>query len=400
MNEPHLSIAFLHEYFPCGGGERVTSDIACHLQKKGLHTYIFCKKHYPEKDTPETENHYTICRMPNAKRLNTSSNLRYISSILQRENIRILILVYNRFSGLAYLRKNNPDCKLVFAHHGMPFWEIEDKEEKLRRKRQKPGGCLKWILVDFWKYRLFRFHERSWRKSYLRMYRQTDAYTVLCEEYRNEIIRTLDLPETEQKIHAISNPERLPPQVCPDKQKEVLFVGRMSHADKRIDRLLRIWKRAESACPDWKLTLVGDGPELENLKRMSHELSLHQVEFSGYRRDTTRYYRRASILCLTSSFEGWPLCLTEAQANGVVPVAFACCAGIKAICTPGECGILVDPFDEEAYARELIGLMKNDARLLKMQQAARRKAHEYAIEKVGMQWLRLFDALLSDSASS
>ena len=34
----------------------------------------------------------------------------------------------------------------------------------------------------------------------------------------------------------------------------------MTYADKRIDRLLKIWELACSDLPDWELVLVGDGP--------------------------------------------------------------------------------------------------------------------------------------------
>lgn len=42
----------------------------------------------------------------------------------------------------------------------------------------------------------------------------------------------------------------------------------------------------------------------------------------GNRTDMVDYYSMASILCVTSVFEGWPLVLNEAMSYGTVPVVF------------------------------------------------------------------------------
>ena len=104
------------------------------------------------------------------------------------------------------------------------------------------------------------------------------------------------------------------------------------------------------------------------------------------------------MLCLTSNYEGWPLCLTEAQANGVVPVAFDCVAGIHEIISPsGENGILVPPFSLKEYARLLIDLLNDADKLQKMKGNVIRKSMDYAPEVIGEKWLRLFESLLLSS---
>ena len=102
----------------------------------------------------------------------------------------------------------------------------------------------------------------------------------------------------------------------------------------------------------------------------------------------------ASILCMTSSFEGWGLVLTEAQANGVVPIAFGCSDGVKSILSPsGVNGVVVEPFDLEAYARELLSLMNDDARRKQMQRQVIEKSKSYSPEVVGKEWIALLERL-------
>lgn len=106
------------------------------------------------------------------------------------------------------------------------------------------------------------------------------------------------------------------------------------------------------------------------------------------------FYRDASVLCLTSTFEGWGLCLTEAQANGVVPVAYDCGAGVREIISPsGVNGFLVSPFNQSKYARTLLKLLKSPDMLKQMQQNVVVKAQEYSPQIVGKKWKELFESL-------
>lgn len=68
---------------------------------------------------------------------------------------------------------------------------------------------------------------------------------------------------------------------------------------------------------------------------------MERVVFTGWQ-DPESFYRDASILCLTSDFEGWGMVLTEAMTFGAVPVAFNSYAAITDIIDDGkpECWFL------------------------------------------------------------
>lgn len=65
------------------------------------------------------------------------------------------------------------------------------------------------------------------------------------------------------------------------------------------------------------------------LRKQIKKQNIKQVTLCGYTSDPQEVYKDASILCLTSSFEGWGLVLAEAHNNGVVPIAFECSAGVR-----------------------------------------------------------------------
>lgn len=147
------------------------------------------------------------------------------------------------------------------------------------------------------------------------------------------------------------------PCAAQPKGREVLYVGRLTPTDKRVDRLLRVWKRVSDDFPGWRLRIVGDGPERDNLEDMSAGMGLERVTFEGFR-DPVTYYASASVVAMTSSFEGWPGAMVEALAAGCRPIAFNCGGGMEEILSGGR-GTLVEPFDEEAYAGALATLMRN-----------------------------------------
>lgn len=194
-----------------------------------------------------------------------------------------------------------------------------------------------------------------------------------------------------EKLAAI--PNALPPlEDAPqarEKEKRVLFVGRLDNSVKGADRLLRIWARAGKAMPDWHLDIVGDGPDAASLKALAQELQLSNVSFEGFR-NPEPYYRRSSILCLASTFEGFGLVLPEAMQHGCVPMAFNSYAAVRDLVIPDRTGILVPPFDEEEYARRLILLMQDAPLRAAMAQAGPRHAALFSPACVVREWNSLF----------
>ena len=128
---------------------------------------------------------------------------------------------------------------------------------------------------------------------------------------------------------------------------------------------------------------------------MAKELRLERISFEGHQSNVARYYEKASIVCLTSETEGWPLALTEAQAYGCIGVAFGATSGIKEILSPhGECGFVVSPFDEQAYAETLmhIAALSQDE-MNAIRKNAVEKRLQYAPHFIAEKWRLLFDTL-------
>lgn len=386
MNEKR--ILFLHNQFPSGGAERVTIDIVDYISAYGYSSYVLAA----DVRNAQLPN-ITTLELPDKENVMSKVNADAIIDALNKLCVDIFVLPIQTLTYLDYIRENT-NCKIVFALHSAPFWEITCAlYYKKKQCRDSIFKRLKWLFLIYPKTVWFKRYHKRVLNTYQRIYQQVDAYTVLCDGYKQALIDKMKLSFTENKFHVIPNSERGVETVNLTKKKQILFVGRMNYEDKRVDRLVDIWEMVYKEAPDWELILVGDGPDKPFFQQRAREKQLQRITFVGHSDCVGKYYQDASILCLTSNFEGWPLCLTEAQANGVIPMAFDCVSGICEIISPsGENGILVPSFHLREFARELLMLLNDPERLQRMRSQVIRKSKEYSPEIVGRKWLNLFNS--------
>ena len=159
--------------------------------------------------------------------------------------------------------------------------------------------------------------------------------------------------------------------------------------------MVEIWSRICKRLPDWRFLIVGDGPERQTLEDAIRQRGIERMEMVGFSNYVVSYYQKASIVCLTSQYEGWPLCLAEGQAYGVVPVAFNCSAGIRDIIDkPGKNGLLISPYDCNKYAKELLRIALDTQQLALMSAMSLIKAKDYDMEKNSSGYQQLLEELI------
>ncbi|MEJ2888072.1 glycosyltransferase family 4 protein [Actinomycetospora aeridis] len=121
---------------------------------------------------------------------------------------------------------------------------------------------------------------------------------------------------------------------------------------KRIDLLLHAVSAALPDVPDLAVEVIGGGPELTDLRRMSVELGLGRVvTFHGRLPDEERdeLMSTAWLTTSTSEGEGWGCVVLEAAAEGVPCLALRA-PGIRDSVVDGATGWLVDGVDDLAAA--------------------------------------------------
>lgn len=109
---------------------------------------------------------------------------------------------------------------------------------------------------------------------------------------------------------------------------------------------------------NFRLTLVGDGPLMDELRDLVKKLNLKdKVEFVGFRENTGDYYQECDVSILTSKSESLPTVYLESAAYGKPVIATNVGATSKVI--NDETGWLVESDNE----KELIAAL-NDAHML------------------------------------
>lgn len=131
----------------------------------------------------------------------------------------------------------------------------------------------------------------------------------------------------------------------------LLHVGRLNK-QKSLEILLEALPRLRG---DWRLSLVGDGPEAAPLREKVRALGLaERVAFLGWqeRSRMPRIYQEADIFVFPSVEEGMPNAMLEAMSCGLPVLACAVC-GCEELVEHEHTGLLVPPRDVDALAAAL-----------------------------------------------
>lgn len=265
--------------------------------------------------------------------------------------------------------------------------KIQDGSRKVlevhfsRFKRLQYGRKGLWALADRWRSRTDLKHVRAF-----------DKFVVLTEEdkgYWGNLSNMVVIP------NSVAMKADAPAALT---GKTVIAVGRYSY-QKALDRLVDAWKIVmDRIGPDsgWKLRLVGDGETRPDLEAQIRQLGLQDCILLGkVEKDMASVYQGASILALSSRYEGLPMVLLEAESFGVPCVSFACKCGPKDVIRDGENGLLVPEGDIPALAEALLKVIQDPDLRVRMGAAAYKDAVRWRPEQIMQQWNSLFESILS-----
>lgn len=232
-------------------------------------------------------------------------------------------------------------------------------------------------------------HRRRHRKDLERILDTYDHFVMFGPPNMEEL--SYFVPNFErERIRLIPNSVPTVPDAVPEKEKRILWLGRISREQKCAELIPDVWQRVQEDLPDWTLDVVGDGPALEEIRRVAGTKGLDRIHFHG-RQVPDEYYRRSSVFFMTSAFEGFPNTLVEAQAAGAVPVAFDSYPVASWLIDSGQNGCLVPAFDVGAMASEIIELAHDEQRRSRLAMGALEAARQFHIDTVGARWQELFD---------
>lgn len=325
-----------------------------------------------------------------------------LSAFIQAHNInRIIVQECMPLIKLKVVRQaisGNSSCKLYYCNHSAPGKEfvrpsLSTEFYRLLHQPERKNSLFK-TTVALLPPILYKFFIRTRvRKDYSYIYKCSDKIILLSPRYipifqKLADISNIDLSHFAGIGNSLSFPENLPTEKIKQKHKEVLLVGRLSERAKRFSTALKIWQCIENSqqFPDWRLKIIGSGPDEKYYHHLAGKLKLKQVDFEG-KQDPRPYYERAAICMLTSAYEGFGMVLTEAQQMGVVPIVFDTYAAVHDIITHGHNGIIISAGNNTAFTEQLSALMKDTANREKLAKNALKDCSKFSSENIISQWL-------------
>jgi glycosyltransferase involved in cell wall biosynthesis len=172
-----------------------------------------------------------------------------------------------------------------------------------------------------------------------------------------------------------------------DGSRTVLYLGRLS-VEKGPEFLVRAWGLVADRHPEWRLRIVGSGPEERAVQKAVAGLAVgaDRVAVVPPVTDAEAELRGASLLAMPSLTEGLPLSLAEAMAHGLPCIATDCSAGVRLLAEEGAAALLVPRADAAALAWALDRLMSDPELRDDLAARARPAVEPYRIEPVLDRW--------------
>jgi glycogen synthase len=225
--------------------------------------------------------------------------------------------------------------------------------------------------------------------------KKVDKYIAVSEHVRYEYIkhgynedRIIVIPNSID-IDKIGNGVRRS-----HKYRNILYVGRMVFP-KGVDILIRAFHKASSHYHDFRLILVGDGPELEQYRSLIKNLGIEsKVTVAGFVPEDVLwgYYSIADLFVYPSiaGFEAFGITLLEAMRYHI-PCLVADTGGGKEVIK--DAGVTFRDRDEEDLMKKMILILNDNQKSLALSARCKDVLSEYSDEKILKSLVKVYDDL-------
>ena len=177
-----------------------------------------------------------------------------------------------------------------------------------------------------------------------------------------------------------------PPQTLP--MRHLVFAGRLS-PQKRPVFLIYVLARVKYS--NWRLTLIGDGPLMADVRGSVRRMGLeNRVQCTGWLEAAAVHaiLRTADILCMPSTSEGMPVAAVEALKHGLAIVA-SDIPGMADVVENGINGYLIPVEEIDAFSHKFDWLLQSDETLLAMKHASWEKARTFDLSRIAGEYERV-----------
>ena len=179
---------------------------------------------------------------------------------------------------------------------------------------------------------------------------------------------------------------------------DAYIVGTVARLDpvKNQAMMLRAFKRFLKVYPDSVLLMVGDGPDREQLVKLSIELGIeNEVIFTGFISKPVNHLALMNMFLLSSFTEGTSMTLLEAMSLGVPAVATSV-GGNPEIIKDGVTGLLAPSDDDDVFSEQMLKIRSD----IKLAGALAKNSVEcfnagFSVSKMARSYMDVYRSVLS-----
>ncbi|MEK7015476.1 glycosyltransferase family 4 protein [Bacillus sp. FSL R9-9410] len=166
-------------------------------------------------------------------------------------------------------------------------------------------------------------------------------------------------------------------------QDFLMFYAAEFNKNKNQSFLIHVLAQLKNEMPHAKLLLAGEGPLIEECKKIATQLGVtNMVHFLGYRNDIASLLQMCDLAVASSYREGLPVNIMEAMACGL-PVVATDNRGHRELIINNKNGWIVDRDDIKAMADRIKGISINPKVLAQMgQYGCTRIKNQYSVNEV------------------
>lgn len=389
------NILILTKTLNTGGVSIVSIFLANNLSKRGYNVTLFILNPGEGEQKERVDDSVEIF-YGNGIRY-SKENVRLLRQVLEKKKIDIVVNQWGlHWMTIKMIREAQGELPLkVFTeYHSDP--RTNGRLQNVNIRIDKTNSIIKQTILKLKRYVI----NLITRMSMVYVYKNSDKYLLLSPSYKDNFIHFTKIRNTD-KLMVQTNPITLDKGDYTfdplKKEKTVVFVGRLDNNAKRVPRIIDVWKYLESKHTDWNMRVIGDGPEMNSLKKGIAENYLQRITLEGFC-DPKPFYEKASVIILVSEYEGFPLVLPEAMQYGLIPVVYGSFSAVYDIIDDNQDGKILpykkDGFDAFGMAQKLESIMNmSDEERVLMQKKAIKKSMMFSKDVILDEWESKFNSL-------
>ena len=226
-------------------------------------------------------------------------------------------------------------------------------------------------------------------------YKYADKIIANAQETADDLSTFLGLPvecvynpTINERLLNLQNESILEEWYLQDNRKTILGIGRLSK-QKDFETLIKAFYEFGDF-ENYKLVILGDGKEKENLEELIRKLKIeNHVYLQGFVSNPYKFLKVCELFVLSSRYEGLPNVLIEVLSLNSIAISTKCKSGPKEILQ--EDALLVDVGDERALEKTMRAVLNDKEKAKVLTQKAFEGLSRFSYENSVKSFLKVIN---------